>query len=381
MQFGITPVALLACLSCSSPEGTAAGDFSEELVCYDGRVRVAERQGDVLVVEGDLEVTEQEQWCAEELEPSSSPGLRLQGRRAPAEPGSVWGTGTYGKYWPGVVPYVIDAAFTSTARANILAAMDDWHDVAPGITFREKTASDTSWVNFVLDTVCQSGYGRISGARTIRLSSGCTMNFSVHHEIGHALGLQHEHTRSDRDDYVVVSSSDSNYEIDSGADMFSYDFDSVMHYSLGGFISLESGVVLPPGVTPGQRTHLSVTDIATVRAMYPEASIQPILFADTGQQRACNLMGRETDLVTEFELDSSPSALDASSAIVDTSGLTEGDYNVTCVADSLFWARDYDYPNTTYDESVSSADPAEVQSYQVTGTVRVLNPGLLAVLL
>jgi hypothetical protein len=220
----------------------------------------------------------------------------------------------------------------------------------------------------------------IAGVRTIKLTNSCTQSFSVHHEIGHALGLQHEHTRADRDDYVVVSSSDQNYSIDSGADLFDYDFDSVMHYSFGGSISLKSGVTVPAGVTVGQRDHLSSNDIASVRAMYPVAYTHSVLFANTGTRQICRLSGREEDVATDYVRTSATTALAGSGESVSTSGIAVGDHTVTCTIRSVFWSEDYDYPNASFTVDFSSVPSGDVQTYEDTATVRVLTPGLIPVL-
>ncbi len=364
-------------LSACAP-GTAGIEDSGgplEVACYRGQILPAERHGDRLFVDGDLEVTNVERDCGDGV------ALSEQGRRAPSTPGLVWSSAVYGVVWPGgVVPYQIGASFSASERNAIETAMADWHAAAPGVLFRDRISSDPSWVKFVKDTRCSSGYGLIPGERTIRLTAGCTRNFSVHHEIGHALGLQHEHTRSDRDNYVTVSGFGQNYLIDSGADMFDYDFDSVMHYPLSANISLAPGVTLPTGVTVGQRNHLSATDVASMRAMYPQSTVQRILFAPTGEQRLCRLTGREADINTEFDRDSAAPRFSGSGAFIDTDSLIEGDFMVSCTARSLFWSRDYDYPNTTFTESISAADAADIQTYEAQATVRVLNAGLIAII-
>ncbi len=375
---GCLTLGVLSVLACSSRQDVELPQVKdgEELACYRGGLVVAERENGRLLVDGDLEIAEAEADCGVD-------SLSLQGRRAPSEPGSVWGNSTYGVAWPGgVVPFEMDSEFTETETEGIQAAMELWSSVAPGVSFREKTGTDASYVSFqkISTGKCSSGYGRISGARTVKLRTHCTESFSVHHEIGHALGLQHEHTRADRDDYVVVTSTTDNYAIDTGADLFDYDFDSVMHYPLGGAIELKAGITLPDGVTPGQRDHLSRNDIASMRAMYPVAQTQRVLFADTGPQPLCRLSGREQDIAIDYSRTSSNAGLAGSGNAVSTPGLTPGVYSATCTIKSVFWSEDYDYPNSSFTVNFATAPNGDIQTYTDTATVHVLSAGLIPIL-
>jgi hypothetical protein len=73
-----------------------------------------------------------------------------------------------------------------------------------------------------------------AGESRLNLGDGCWDDYTVSHEIGHALGFAHEHQRPDRDQYVNVDArivNDSAYKIISLArPLGSYDFESVMHY-------------------------------------------------------------------------------------------------------------------------------------------------------
>ncbi len=105
---------VLALSGCyGTPDGGAPLGADRELICYHGRTVQATRSGGDLVVDGDLLVAPEEQWCEGDGEGDpSGPGLSIQGRRAPSVPGTVWGASTYGVVWPnGVVPWVISSSF------------------------------------------------------------------------------------------------------------------------------------------------------------------------------------------------------------------------------------------------------------------------------
>lgn len=53
---------------------------------------------------------------------------------------------------------------------------------------------------------CYSYVGRRGNAQTVSLArSGCVYHKTVQHELLHALGFNHEQTRSDRDSYIRVA--------------------------------------------------------------------------------------------------------------------------------------------------------------------------------
>mgnify|MGYP000441837042 CR=1 FL=1 len=182
-----------------------------------------------------------------------------------------------GSLWPdGVLPYAFDESLTNTARTNILAAIDHWNSQTP-IRIEPRT-DQVDYVNFVNNSGCASYIGRIGGAQSIFSSSACSMGNFVH-EIGHALGLYHEHTRPDRNSYVTVhydnirSDRSSNFDIVSDNIQLNtpYDYGSIMHYGRTFFaIDGNEDTITPTNssVSIGQRTALSDNDLNGIKALY-----------------------------------------------------------------------------------------------------------------
>ena len=92
------------------------------------------------------------------------------------------------------------------------------------------------------DDGCSSHVGRSGGDQLVRVGPGCNSQKIILHEICHALGMWHEQSHPDRDDYVEVirenikSGHEHNFmkrnkfEVDSQETV--YDYASVMHYKL-----------------------------------------------------------------------------------------------------------------------------------------------------
>lgn len=175
--------------------------------------------------------------------------------------------------WPdGIIPYEIEPGFTARALQDIEAAIHEWNSRTV-LTFVART-TESSFVQFRPRSStpsrpgCSSVVGyRASGARAVSLRSpqGCGMTATVH-EIGHVIGLRHEHQRKDRDRHIQVSdvlrTGPSRYSYSSNRPVSGqYDYASVMHYSGG----IES---IPPGMPIRSSTWLSEGDIDGVARLY-----------------------------------------------------------------------------------------------------------------
>jgi len=179
----------------------------------------------------------------------------------------------------GIVYYQKSPALSAEDTEKVNQAVAHW-DQFSSLMFVERTAeiaeTQTDYINFEPSGGCASWVGRIGGEQEIWVGEVCTVG-SVIHEIGHAIGLFHEHTRSDRDSFItvqwenIIGGKEFNFDIlDAGAeDVRSYDYDSVMHYGDSFFSRNGQPTILTPdGVQVGQRVALSQIDLESVNEMY-----------------------------------------------------------------------------------------------------------------
>jgi hypothetical protein len=173
--------------------------------------------------------------------------------------------------WPVVnsvvrVPYTITNVNTANT-SNINAAIAESNAQLAGIVqWEPATASDVNYVNFdfdpnILTGACEAYVGMVGGPQTIGGSVNCT-TVTILHEMGHALGLFHEQSRADRDNYVnymeqnIDKPNHGNFDIigSGGVDSGLYNYASIMEY--GPFIFNKDGVsptleTIPPGMVLG----------------------------------------------------------------------------------------------------------------------------------
>ncbi len=179
--------------------------------------------------------------------------------------------------WPGaVVPYVIEPEVGGTGR--ITTAIADW-EAKTVVRFIAHT-TETDYVVFRRGDFCLAGLGITgSGPQIVTLSDLCSAG-TVAHELGHVIGLAHEHARPDRDQYVTINwgniwpADQPNFFIETGRNRIwssAYDFDSIMHYRSGDFFN-GSGptIVKKDGSNLSSPVVVSAGDAAAVNAMYSQ---------------------------------------------------------------------------------------------------------------
>jgi len=188
--------------------------------------------------------------------------------------------------WPdGIVPFELDEAMSAQQRARVMAAIEHWTDKTR-MTFAERGTERAdvypNWVRFIPENGCASFVGRATfpGSKAYTgqplYAENCTVG-SIIHEIGHAVGLYHEHTRPDRDNFIdvalenVVAGREHNFDIvfTNTQTYGAYDYGSIMHYGSRFFSRDGKPTIEAPADQPvGQRVALSGGDIAAVDRMY-----------------------------------------------------------------------------------------------------------------
>ncbi|XP_070781227.1 hatching enzyme 1.2-like [Enoplosus armatus] len=176
------------------------------------------------------------------------------------------------------VPYSFSDYFYDDEKASIEKAME---------TFHKKTCirfvpynGQSDYLKIESELGCWSTVGRDGGQQVVSLSVySCLDHGIIQHELLHALGFHHEHTRSDRDQYVRI-----NWENVPGANAFNfhkkdtnnlntpYDYSSVMHYGRTAFASTFGADTITPipdsSVPIGQRDDMSDIDILRINRLY-----------------------------------------------------------------------------------------------------------------
>lgn len=138
--------------------------------------------------------------------------------------------------WDKVIPYVIDNRLFVD---GVLEGMRIWTNRTGGnLKFVPRT-NEPDYIDFVFSPdACNAGLGRSQGANTVNLVYACSTNIlDVVHELGHKLGLQHEHQRSDRDLFIEIVTANiipsflfAFDKVTSSNNLTPYDFTSTMHY-------------------------------------------------------------------------------------------------------------------------------------------------------
>ncbi len=182
--------------------------------------------------------------------------------------------------WPnGIVPYQFSAGISANEQDLAEQAVDHWNQYS-SITLVELTdenrADYPNYVTFESSNGCASYVGMRGGEQELWISSSCGVG-SIIHEIGHAVGLFHEHTRNDRDNFItvlwdnIVPGKEFNFDILNSNTVLlgEYDYGSIMHYGESFFsVGNQATINVLDGSDIGQRIALSDRDIQSANTLY-----------------------------------------------------------------------------------------------------------------
>ncbi|KAM9832216.1 uncharacterized protein ACB057_007638 [Neosynchiropus ocellatus] len=216
------------------------------------------------IIEGDIAIDESER----NADPCTSRGC-------------MWGKWTDGNVY---VPYYISNKFSSREKSIITRGLESFSSFSC-IRFRPSRSSDRDWLSIESQSGCWSYVGRRGGKQVVSLARrGCLYHGTVQHELLHALGFNHEQTRSDRDNHIkvvlsnVLSGKEHNFRkiatLNQGTP---YDYGSVMQYSRYAFSKNNRATMVPipdANVSIGHAKEMSRNDIARLNTLY-KCSVVP----------------------------------------------------------------------------------------------------------
>lgn len=201
---------------------------------------------------------------------------------------SVMKLGFTGQKWPnGVLYYHFDDSISEDDKQIVRATIGAWSQSAR-VSFVE-SASAANRVRIFDDSACYSEVGFQGGVQSMSLGAGCFGPMTILHEFGHALGMQHEQSRSDRDSFVEILQENikpaelHNFARRDTVNYTPYDYYSIMHYGVCTFAANCSA-------GPSLRA-LPINRICTNPPEHPLP----------GQERPCDFAMGNREFLTRFD--------------------------------------------------------------------------------
>ncbi|CAB1432695.1 unnamed protein product [Pleuronectes platessa] len=188
--------------------------------------------------------------------------------------GCLWPKSSDGNVY---VPYRISGQYSRRERDTII---DGLRSFAQSTCIRfTPLQRQRDFVDIKSLSGCYSYVGRRGNAQTVSLSRrGCVFRSVIQHELLHAMGFNHEQTRSDRDDHVriqlqnVIRGMEHNFRKIQTRNLGTpYDYNSIMHYTRYAFSRNREPTIVPipdSNVAIGRASQMSPTDIIRVNSLY-----------------------------------------------------------------------------------------------------------------
>lgn len=185
----------------------------------------------------------------------------------------LWPKATDGRVY---VPFTISNQYAANERNVILQGLNSF--TQPTCIRFYQRRNERAFLNIQSRSGCSSFVGRQGNGQPVSLQRrGCIFLGTIQHELLHALGFDHEQTRSDRDQNVrillqnVQPGTEGNFRRIQTRNLNTpYNYRSVMHYSGTAFSRNGRPTIVPipnPNVRLGN-TQMDPTDILRVNRLY-----------------------------------------------------------------------------------------------------------------
>ncbi|XP_075966292.1 hatching enzyme 1.2-like [Anarhichas minor] len=232
-------------------------EFSVSTLLEKANVNVGKNFDDPLVMFGDIAVP-----------------TDLQNADPCVERGCLWPKATDGNVY---VPYRISRDYDRRERNTIVNGLRSFA-ASTCIRFTPLNEQE-DFVDIQSRSGCFSFIGRRGRGQVVSLRRrGCVFQQIIQHELLHALGFNHEQTRSDRNQHVrillenVIPGMEHNFRRIKTRNLGTpYDYNSVMHYGRFAFSSNTMPTIVPipdSNVAIGRATQMSANDILRVNLLY-----------------------------------------------------------------------------------------------------------------
>nr|XP_022309440.1 blastula protease 10-like [Crassostrea virginica] len=143
-----------------------------------------------------------------------------------------------------------------------------------------KRDSETDYVNIINDSGCYSYVGKIGGGQPVSMqANGCMTVHTMLHEMLHAMGTEHEQSRSDRAGMTsmiwnnIDSNNLNNFQMGQTSNAQPYDYKSLMQYELWSFAKDGGKSMSIPDksleyLISNKKVALSLYDIGEINSAY-----------------------------------------------------------------------------------------------------------------
>ncbi|XP_078108535.1 hatching enzyme 1.2-like [Sander vitreus] len=233
-------------------------DFSVSTLLEKANVNLGKNLDDPLVLFGDIAVP-----------------TGLQNADPCTARGCLWPKATDGNVY---VPYRISKKYSVRERKTIVEGLRSFAE-STCIRFTPLANGQEDFVDIQSRDGCFSYIGRRGRGQVVSLMrQGCVFQHIIQHELLHALGFNHEQSRSDRDQHVrillenVEPGEEHNFDKVKTRNLGTpYDYGSVMHYTRFAFSRNCNPTIVPipdNNVAIGRATQMSPTDILRVNLLY-----------------------------------------------------------------------------------------------------------------